>query len=220
MLEGIERVVSAYDWITVVLMLVLVLISLIQFNFTDRFYKLFSLVYSEKYYTDYNKNRPLIFNIFHTLFLFVILFNISLLIFWVLKSFKLGPTSFDLFLFLKILGATFTYFSLRYLIGIILGAIFSMESSQSYFTFLKISNLSLISILLYPLLILTTYSYGAFHKFLITFSAISVLALGLFRYFVMIKNEKLDFNNLFYLFLYLCALELAPFIVVYKLLVD
>jgi len=55
---------------------------------------------------------------------------------------------------------------------------------------------------------------------LITFTVTATLAVALFRYFVVIKNEKLGFNNLFYLFLYLCALELSPLIVVYKLFVD
>ena len=220
MLEGIERLGAANDWITIVLMLVLILIAVIQYNFTERFYKLFSLVYSEKYYTDYIKNKPLNLNVFHTLFLFVINFNISLLIFWLLKTFKSDAHAYDLVFYFKILALTFTYFAIRYFIGLILGAIFSLEASQNYFTFLKISNLSLLSILLFPLLILTSYTYGAFHKFLITFTAILILSMGLFRYFVMVKNEKLGFNNLFYLFLYLCALELAPFIVVYKLFVD
>ena len=112
------------------------------------------------------------------------------------------------------------YFILRYSIGFLLGNIFELEEGQSYFTFLKMSNLALISILIFPLLILANYSIGLFHKFLITFGIIASLAITLFRYFVLIKNEKLSFNNLFYLFLYLCALELAPFIVVYKLFVD
>jgi hypothetical protein len=115
---------------------------------------------------------------------------------------------------------TLVYFILRYFIGVLLGNIFELEDSQNYFTFLKMSNLALISVLVFPLLILTNYSVGVFHKFLITFGIIASLALTLFRYFVLIKNEKLNFNNLFYLFLYLCALELSPFIVIYKLFVE
>jgi len=115
---------------------------------------------------------------------------------------------------------TLGYFSLRYFVGYLLGNIFELEEGQNYFTFLKMSNLALISVLIFPLLILTNYSVGFFHKFLITFSIVAFLAIALFRYFVLIKNEKLSFNNLFYLFLYLCALELSPFIVIYKLFVE
>ena len=101
-----------------------------------------------------------------------------------------------------------------------MGNLFNLSERHSYFTFLKISNFSLIVVLMLPLLILCCYSVGALHKFWITLTLVASVALALFRYFVLIKNEKLDFNNLFYLFLYLCALELAPFIVIYKLFVD
>ncbi len=77
MFEGIEKISATSNWITLVFLAVLILIAVLQFNFTERFSKLFSLVYSEKYYTDYIKIRPLIFNWFHVIFFLIILFNIS-----------------------------------------------------------------------------------------------------------------------------------------------
>ena len=220
MFEGIEKITSTSDWLTLVFLVVLILIAVLQFNFSDRFSKLFSLVYSEKYYTDYIKTRPLIFNWFHVIFFFIILFNISVGIYFALNTFSSPVFEPSFFFFIRILGMALGYFILRYVVGFLLGIIFELEDGQNYFTFLKISNLSLISVLIFPLLILANYTVGYFHKFLITFGIVASMAIALFRYFVLIKNEKLDFNNLFYLFLYLCALELAPFIVIYKLFVE
>jgi len=220
MFEGLERISSTSDWVTVFFMVVLVLIAVLQYNFTERFSKLFSLIYSDKYYTDFIKTRPLIFNTFHLIFFFVFLFNISMLLFFVFKAYKPAFYDSELGFFLKIILAVLTFFSLRYLLGRMIAGIFNLSEEQSYFTFLKISNLYLISVLIYPLLILSNFTTGVFHKFLITFTVTASLAVTLFRYFVVIKNEKLGFNNLFYLFLYLCALELSPLIVVYKLFVD
>ena len=220
MFEGIERIAATSDWVTLFFLVVLILIAVLQFNYTERFSKLFSLVYSEKYYTDYIKTRPLVFNSFHTIFFFIIIFNISLFVYFALNTFSLSSDQGEFYFFLQILLMTFGYFILRFFVGILLANIFEVEEGQKYFTFLKMSNLALISILVLPLLILANYSVGFFHKFLITFGVVSSLAIALFRYFVLIKNEKLSFNNLFYLFLYLCALELAPFIVIYKLFVD
>jgi len=220
MFEGIEKISATSDWVTLIFLMVLILIAVLQFNFTERFTKLFSLVYSEKYYTDYFKTRPIIFNWFHVIFFFIVIFNISLSVYFTLNTFSTSVEEGGFYLYFQILSMTLMYFILRYSIGFLLGNIFELEEGQSYFTFLKISNLALISILIFPLLILANYSIGLFHKFLITFGIIASLAITLFRYFVLIKNEKLSFNNLFYLFLYLCALELAPFIVVYKLFVD
>ncbi len=220
MFEGIEKISVTSDWITLIFMTVLILIAILQFNFTERFSKLFSLVYSEKYYTDYIKTRPLIFNWFHVIFFFIIIFNISLSVYFTINAFSISDITGQFYLYFQILIMTLGYFSLRYFVGYLLGNIFELEEGQNYFTFLKMSNLALISVLIFPLLILTNYSVGFFHKFLITFSIVAFLAIALFRYFVLIKNEKLSFNNLFYLFLYLCALELSPFIVIYKLFVE
>ena len=220
MFEGLERISSTSDWVTLLFLLVLTLLAVLQLNFTERFNKLFSLVYSDKYYTDFIKTRPLNFNIFHLIFFFVVLFNISLLLFFVFKAYKPGFYHQDLSFFVKINIAVVTYFILRYAVGRFIAGIFNLSEEQSYFTFLKISNLSLLSVLIFPLLILSNYSTGPIHKFLITFTLTVSLAIALFRYFVVVKNERLGFNNLFYLFLYLCALELSPLIVVYKLFVD
>ena len=220
MFEGIEKISVTSDWITLIFIAVLIMIAILQFNFTERFSKLFSLVYSEKYYTDYIKTRPLIFNWFHVIFFFIIIFNISLSLYFTLNAFSTSDMTGQFYFYFQILIMTLGYFSLRYFVGYLLGNIFELEEGQNYFTFLKMSNLSLISVLIFPLLILTNYSVGFFHKFLITFGIVASLAIALFRYFVLIKNEKLSFNNLFYLFLYLCALELSPFIVIYKLFVE
>ena len=220
MFEGIEKISVTSDWITLIFIVVLIMIAILQFNFTERFSKLFSLVYSEKYYTDYIKTRPLIFNWFHVIFFFIIIFNISLSVYFTINAFSISDITGQFYLYFQILIMTLGYFSLRYFVGYLLGNIFELEEGQNYFTFLKMSNLALISVLIFPLLILTNYSVGFFHKFLITFSIVAFLAIALFRYFVLIKNEKLSFNNLFYLFLYLCALELSPFIVIYKLFVE
>jgi len=220
MFEGIEKISVTSDWITLIFIAVLIMIAILQFNFTERFSKLFSLVYSEKYYTDYIKTRPLIFNWFHVIFFFIIIFNISLSLYFTLNAFSTSGMTGQFYFYFQILIMTLGYFSLRYFVGYLLGNLFELEEGQNYFTFLKMSNLSLISVLIFPLLILTNYSVGFFHKFLITFGIVASLAIALFRYFVLIKNEKLSFNNLFYLFLYLCALELSPFIVIYKLFVE
>ena len=220
MFEGIEKISATSDWVTLFFLVVLILIAVLQFNYTERFSKLFSLVYSEKYYTDYIKTRPLIFNSFHVVFFFIIIFNISLFLYFAFNTFSPSPDHNQFYFFLQILLITFCYFILRFFVGVLLANIFELEEGQKYFTFLKMSNLALISVLVLPLLVLANYSVGVFHKFLITFGVIASFAIALFRYFVLIKNEKLSFNNLFYLFLYLCALELAPFIVLYKLFVD
>ncbi|MCF6224215.1 MAG: DUF4271 domain-containing protein [Flavobacteriaceae bacterium] len=220
MFEGLEKLTFSSDWITIVLMVVLILIALLKIIHNERFSKLFSLMYSEKYYTEYSKTNPLLLNNFHIVSFFIVIFNISLLIFNSFNEFSLVKMDNKLLFFTQINLLVIGYFSLRYFLGFILAYLFDIDDKQKHVTFLKISNLILISILLYPLLILINYSVGSFHKFIITLGLIGVIILFFLRYFNLLKKDKINFNSLFYLFLYLCALEIAPFIVIYKTFVD
>ena len=220
MFEGLERLSLTRDWVTIILLAALVLIALLKFSYNDRFVKLFSLSYSEKYFTNYSKSKPLIFNSFHLLFFIIINFNISLLIYYVIKAFDPSKISHDFSFFVQILLVVFLYFVARYLIGYLLSVVFSLSEEQDHVTLLKVSNLAYLSVLFFPLLVLINYSSFALHRILITFSLTVVVILLFIRYFTIIKNLKLNFNSFFYLFLYLCALEIAPILVIYKMFLD
>jgi len=220
MFEGLERVSFTNSWVTLVIMIVLVLITLLKNNYNQQFNKLLSLLYSEKYYTDYVKINPLLFNRFHFLFFFVIIFNLSLLIFFVFKTFYSELITNDFYFYFQIFNITVLFILVRYVIGFLLSIIFELNDEQRYLTFLKMSNLSFLSIIVFPLIIVVAYSVGFFQKFLLIVGLILFVVLSLFNYIKLIKNERLNFTNLFYLFLYLCALEIAPFIVIYKLFID
>jgi hypothetical protein len=220
MFEGLERIVLSKDWITIIFLLILTIITVLKYNYSERFTKLFSLLYSDKYYTDYVKTNPLILNKFHFLFLFVIFINISMLIYFVFQV--LNPPFFDgnFYSFTQVLIIVVSYIILRFIIGFLLSNIFDLNDQQKQLTFLKLSNLSLLSLLLFPLLIFLNYSVGFYHNTMVSISSVLVLILFLIHYYKLLKKDKINFNNLFYLFLYLCALEIAPLIVIYKMFVD
>ena len=220
MFEGLERIAFSRDWITIVLLLVLVVIAIIRFIYEERFTKLFSLSYSDKYFTNYSKSKPLIFNNFHLLFFIVINFNISLLIYYSIEVFNPLIITNSFIFFLRIILVVILYFIARYLVGYLLSIVFGLSEHQDYVTLLKISNSAYLSVLLFPLLILINYSSVSFHKFLLVVSLIMLLVLLFIRYFTIVKNLKISFNSFFYLFLYLCALELAPIIIIYKMFLD
>ena len=220
MFEGIERIILSKDWITIVFLLVLTIIATIKYNFNERFTKIFSLTYSDKYYTDYVKTNPLIINKFHFLFFLVIFLNISMLLYFAFQV--IDPSFFNnnFYSFIQILTVVILYVILRYIIGVIFGEVFDVYDQQKQLTFLKLSNLSLLSLLLFPLLLFLNYSVGKYHHIVIIIGIVIVLILFSMHYYKLLKKDKVNFNNLFYLFLYLCALEIAPLIVIYKMFVD
>jgi len=219
MFEGKERFIISQDWITIIFLVVLILITLAKYLYNERFNKLFTLYYSDKYYTDYSNSKPLIFNFFHGLLLLVFIFNISLLIFFLFRSYNLIETDYNFLFFLNLLMASVLFVILRYFIGVFLGIIFEKTEQQTYLTFLKINNLALIAIYLFPLLLIINYSPYSTQKFLVTSIALLLLFIAIIRSINVLRNDRLNFNTYFYLFLYLCTLEITPFIVSYKLLV-
>ncbi len=219
MFEGQERFYISQDWITIIFMVVLVLITLAKYLYNDRFNKLFTLYYSDKYYTDFSISKPLIFNFFHGLLLLIFIFNISLLIFYLLRSYHLMDTDYDFLFYLKVLFVSVVFVFLRYIIGVFLGVIFEKSEEQNYLTFLKINNLGLLSLYLFPLLLIINYAPYSKQRFLATFVVFVLLVFASVRSVNILKNDRLNFNTFFYLFLYLCTLEITPFIVSYKLLV-
>ena len=220
MFEGIERIILSKDWITIIFLLVLTIITMLKYNFSERFTKLFSLIYSDKYYTDYVKTNPLVLNIFHFLFSFVIFLNISMLIYFGFQVTDPPFFSNNIYSFTLIFIVVVFYIILRYIIGFILGEVFDLQEQQKQLTFLKLSNLSLLSLLLFPLLVFLNYRVDSYHKITITTGVILVIIFFLIQYYKLLNKDKFNFNNLFYLFLYLCALEIAPLIVIYKMFVD
>jgi uncharacterized membrane protein YeaQ/YmgE (transglycosylase-associated protein family) len=128
-------------------------------------------------------------------------------------------TDYDFFFYLKVLLVTIMFIVLRYFAGVFLGMIFEKYEQQGYLTFLKINNLGLLSIYLFPLLLIVNYSPYSLQKLLVSLVAAVLVIFAFVRSLNLLRNDRLNFNTVFYLFLYLCTLEIAPFIVSYKMLV-
>ena len=220
MFEGLERISFSPNWVTFTLIFVLILITVLKIKSEERFSKLFTLFYSEIYYGTYTKTKSLFLSKFHIISFLIIIINLSFLIFNSAKIFLLLKTPSNLTVFLQICFGVISYLFLRYFLGFFIAFILDISESQKRITFLKISNLLLISITIYPFLVLINYSTGLFQKTLVILSLIISAILLFLRYYFLIKSERNNFSNLFYLLLYLCALEIAPFIVLYKMFVD
>ncbi len=219
MFEAQYRFFASQDWITIIFMIVLIFLAIAKYRYNERFNKLFSLFYSDKYYTDYSISRPLNFNFFHGLLLSVFFFNISLLIFYLLRSYQLIDTNFDFNFYLKVLFMSIAFVFVRYFTGVILGLIFEKTNQQNYLTYLKINNIGLLTIYLFPLLLIINYAPRSTQKIIVSIVTIIFVVVAIIRSINILRNDRLNFNTFFYLFLYLCTLEITPFIVSYKLLV-
>ncbi len=220
MFDGQERIVFSPDWLTIVFLVILLLIAVIKNNFSEQLSSLFSLLYSDKYYSDFGKVKPLIWNNFNILFFLIFILVSAVMIYYSLNAYVNDSFRFDLGYFLKILAGVLIYLVVRYTFEVILSSLFEIFEEYKFFSFVKLSNLFLISVYLLPVLLFITYVNSSQYVIFIGAALIFLALVILFRYIKALQYDRINFSNIFYLFLYLCALEIAPIILIYKLIVS
>ena len=107
----------------------------------------------------------------------------------------------------------FFFFSIKWTLEYLLSLLFGIRNNVHFFLVSKSSYFFSITFFLFVILIVVTYtSLGA--KFLISATFFTLL---IRLVFLLINNKKLIFSKLFYFILYICTLEIAPLLILYKL---
>ncbi len=215
--EATERILISNDWVTIVLLTIIGLLIYNKIKYPVRFKSLQSLLYNNSYLNNYSKSTPLLFNSFNLIFYFIFILIFSLLLFVIINQYGLITDANRKETFLLIIIYAFSFVIIRFIIGFLLAFLFEKENEQHYFTFTKLSYLGNFSLLILPLIIINFYINSFyFSQFLIIIASLLLV----FYYFLQIKNnQKLVFGKMFYFILYLCALEISPFIIIYKLII-
>jgi len=157
------------------------------------------------------EERASVFNRFS-----LILFSFTILIFSMLSFFAINyftnQTELNSSFFSKILGIVFLYFSLKRILEFLLPMLFSIQSQTIFFLTAKKIYTDTLALWIFPILIV--FFYTQFNK-LILFIIIAVLFL--IKILLLFSNNKnLILSKLFYIILYLCAVEIAPLFILFK----
>jgi|TARA_R110002049_G_scaffold76188_2_gene195983 hypothetical protein len=100
----------------------------------------------------------------------------------------------------------------------LLSSVLDIEPIIDKYIFEKTSFQNFVGLVLLPINALLIYTLTPNQTLLITLLAI-LLALQFFGLFLFIKNNLNVFRkSLFYFILYLCTLEIAPYVVLYKII--
>lgn len=209
------------DWITFTFIIIIFLLGVAKTVYKGRLFELLILFFSKEYLLNYGKEKNLIINGFN-----ILLFTIQTIIFsfivFALFIFYRPELLIDnsVLLFLKIILGFSMFFLIRFIIGKLLGHLFEVKQSQETLTFTKTSYLYSISLLILPLLLFVFYIKSnnllVYHLLLVVFTILLIVRCLLIFY----NNKKNILSNLFYFILYLCALEIAPLLLIIKILYD
>lgn len=205
------------DWIMIVFIIIFSLLAIVKWLYKERLFNLVVIYFSKDYFLKYGKESQLIFNWFNIALFLIQLIVISFLILAYCVFYKPDIVEENsLQLFLKTTFLVSLYFSGRYIVGKILAIIFEINKPHEHITFAKISYLYSSVLLILPFILsifyIKMYNLLVFHVTIAIFTILLIV-----RYVVIFKNNKnFIFSRLFYFILYLCALEIAPILLILK----
>lgn len=210
------REIASDSWIISLVVLALLILAIAAYNYQESFRSFLQLPLSNRYFIISGKSQ-------HTTSPFPTLLFVAGLIGAALYGSFLSveldaDSSPDLSLFLQMTAAIFGFFSIKFLLTRLLGVVFKLEDLVGTYVFEKLSFLNLIGLGLLGFCVV--YRYGPLQSEWILYLA-GLLAAGAYIMGLIYSyknNENLIFRNFFYFILYLCALEISPFILLYKVL--
>lgn len=211
--QALDRVVIDNNWITILLVCLLACVFLLRGLSLVRLRSCVSSLINTNFVETEIEENSSFFNPFKILIFIFSVLVISLLVY---KTYLYYSASVfdDFYIFLKLFGVIFTYFIIKRLLEVLLSSLFKIRKKLNFFLISKSVYLYAISFLLLIAIVLEEYSQLNM-LFLVCFSVV----LFSFRFILhLVSNKKLVFSELFYFILYLCAFEIAPLFLLFKLL--
>jgi hypothetical protein len=216
-LEIIERYSLSNDLLTLVILLVLLLLVMAKQLYPYRFQDFLALFNSGKFMAIKSREHKALFG-FNVLMLIIHLLSISVFIFLLYREFVDPQIKETGVLFLQI----FTGYSFLVLLKItvekIIGNVFDLDDIIDNYLFQKHTyrNFITLGVLAFSIFLVYIPHFPLWTYYLIFGSLIVATLISFSR--IASKNLGLVTHNMFYFILYLCALEIAPYIVLYKLI--
>lgn len=214
------RDIISNDFFTVLLVLGLVFVATAKFVSPKRFNDFITVLGNSKYLKIYAREQKF-FDKFDA-FLFVnLVLSLSLFLFISLKFFSKTPTeAIPLGIMFKIAIGICIFTLIKLFIELLIGNLFEMNSMIDQYLFQKISYKNYLGILLIPInaLLLFSFEPTLLFFYIIVILLFIIILIGLFTSFN--AHQSLIKHNFFYFILYLCALEIAPYIILYKVFVS
>ncbi len=210
-MDFIARNLYTDNWITIVLVLCLLIFALAKVVDGKKFYDFMILPFNNKYLLLYNKTGKSSSGFSILLSLFQLL-SVSLF-FWInLDFFNLKFVNTSGTGYLAMLIGLSSFFLIKIFIQKIIGYLFNIEELIDTYIFKKVSYLNYSSILLLIAVSLMLYAFND-SSLVVYLAVISFLLINIIGWVFTVRiHQKVISHKIFYFILYLCALEIAPYV--------
>jgi len=211
-MEPILRSVNSEDWITIILFGSLLFVLAAKSMFYSRFLNFIILPFNNKYIFMYNKKEKL-FNWFHIFFTIFQVINTSLFLFLAWRAFEKPEANNYPFIFPLILLAFFLFLSVKVFLQLTNGFIFGSHRIFGEMVFKKLSYLNYAGLILFIANIILTFVFVN-SNLIVLIAIILFIGVNIIGWVTVLRNhQKFITNYFFYFILYLCALEIAPLVI-------
>lgn len=218
-MEAILRNEYNVDWITIILFSSIFFMVLAKTSFYSRFLNYIILPFNNKYIFLYQKKDKL-FNWFSIFFSVFQLLNFSLFLYFAYITFVKIPDGQQLITYGIIFISLLLFFTIKILLQLGNGFIFNINKIISEIIFKKLSYLNYSGIVMLFANLLLNYVFKE-SKAVVFISLLLVFLINAIGWTTTLRNhQKFIASNFVYFILYLCALEIAPIIIVGNYLID
>ncbi|MEH6534940.1 MAG: DUF4271 domain-containing protein [Psychroserpens sp.] len=212
------RDVFSNDWFTVFLVLGLLCITLSKYVFAHRFKDFLAVIGNSKYLKIYAREQKFI-DRFDALLFFNLIISVSVFA-YVCYSTLVNPSEFEINQFFKLLFGVGVLVLIKVLLERLIGSLFDIDELIDAYLFQKTTFKNYTGFVLFPINCILIYAINPSKPIIYAILGLIIL-INLVGFISSFKNhQKLLLNNIFYFILYLCALEIGPYLILYKLIKD
>lgn len=218
-MEYITRDIISQDWITFLLVGCVVLYTITKYFYPQRFQEFILLPITNKYFLVQGKNNE-IQHPFNIILFIAQIISVSLFIYLLISTTNPDIISGNRWIFVQICTAYAGFVLVKYYLEKIISTVFSLESYINQYLYEKITYRNLLAMAIFLGNLVFFYIFQPSLLVLLVFFGILILLNAVSMFYSYKTNGKLIFRNFFYFILYLCALEISPYFILYKVFID
>nr|WP_299890434.1 DUF4271 domain-containing protein [uncultured Lacinutrix sp.] len=196
-------------------MVCLLLVAITKLMFPKRFQDFIYMLFNFRYLKIYGREQKFL-DLFEGLLFTNLVIGLSIFSLNIYKhSSDFSNSTIKMFIF-KLAIAIALFILIKVLIERIISSILSLDFIINNYIFEKISYKNFLGILLIPINAIMLFSFTPNKTTLLIAASIliAIHSIGLFFFFK--NNLNLIKKHIFYFILYLCALEISPYVILYK----
>jgi hypothetical protein len=212
-----QRLIESTDWATYLLLGCFVLYALAKYYYPRRFHEFFLLPLTNQYFFVHGKNDKLS-HPFNMILFATQIICVSIFIFLLFQVFNPKVIANNDWLFVQICTVYSMFILIKITFEKIVANIFSIDDLINDYLYQKLSYRNFLGIFFFVGNLIFLYIYPPTPMALLLFGGIALLLNAIALLYSYKKHGKLIFGNFFYFILYLCALEISPYVILYKTL--